>query len=285
MNKCITVGFDPIIKRLKKNYKNINFKIDKFFNFKNFKKFKINNAKFITAIAMFYDLKKPNNFLCEIKKVLNKDGIFILEQSDLRLMLKQNSFDTICHEHLEYYSIKIIIEMSEKNGLKVFDHEYNESNGGSSRFYICHKENYRYKKTIILKKAIHLENKSKIDNIKTLKRFAKKINKLKKKILHVINTYKKKGLIHGYGASTKGNVLLQYFKVDKTSVWFLGWFLGFLISGCPACSITFASYLWLASIFSIFPYYGLELKILSVFLLLYANYTIFTQLDTCRIKR
>ena len=218
LKKCITVGFDPIIKRLKKNYKNINFKINKFFNFKNFKKFKIGNEKFITAIAMFYDLKDPNNFLCEIKKILDEDGVFILEQSDLRLMLKKNSFDTICHEHLEYYSIKIIKEMLEKNNLKIFDHEYNESNGGSSRFYICHKENYRHKITIKLKKAIDLENKSKIDNIDTLKKFEKRINKLKKTILHIINIYKKKGPIHGYGASTKGNVLLQYFKLDRKTI-------------------------------------------------------------------
>ena len=218
LKKCITVGFDPIIKRLKKNYKNINFKIDKFFNFKNFKKFKINKAKFITAIAMFYDLKDPNNFLSEIKKVLDEDGVFILEQSDLRLMLNRNSFDTICHEHLEYYSIKIIKEMLEKNNLKIFDHEYNESNGGSSRFYICHKENSKYKITTKLKKAIDLENKSKINNIKTLKKFEKKINKLKKKIIHIIKEYKKKGSVHGYGASTKGNVLLQYFKLDGKTI-------------------------------------------------------------------
>ena len=174
LKKCITVGFDPIIKRLKKNYKNINFKIDKFFNLKNFKKFKIGKAKFITAIAMFYDLNDPNNFLYEIKKILDEDGVFILEQSDLRLMLKQNSFDTICQEHLEYFSIKIIKEMLEKNNLKIFDHEYNESNGGSSRFYICHKENYKHKITIGLKKAIDLESKSKINNINTLKKFEKK---------------------------------------------------------------------------------------------------------------
>ena len=85
---------------------------------------------------MFYDLKDPNNFLSEIKKVLDENGVFVLEQSDLRLMLNRNSFDTICHEHLEYYSIKIIKEMLEKNNLKIFDHEYNESNVGSSRFYI-----------------------------------------------------------------------------------------------------------------------------------------------------
>ena len=83
---------------------------------------------------MFYDLKDPNNFLSEIKKVLDEDGVFVLEQSDLRLMLNRNSFDTICHEHLEYYSIKIIKEMLENNELKIFDHEYNESNGGSSKF-------------------------------------------------------------------------------------------------------------------------------------------------------
>ena len=71
--------------------------------------------------------------------------------NDRRLMLNRNSFDTICHEHIEYYSIKIIKEMLENNELKIFDHEYNESNGGSSRFYICHKENYRYKKIKTMK--------------------------------------------------------------------------------------------------------------------------------------
>ena len=90
------------------------------------------------------------------KKVLDEDGVFVLEQSDLRLMLNRISFDTICHEHLEYYSIKIIKEMLENNELKIFDHEYNESNGGSSKFYICHKENYKYKITTKLKEAIDL---------------------------------------------------------------------------------------------------------------------------------
>jgi len=77
---------------------------------------------------------------------------------------------------------------------------------------------------------------------------------------------------------------IQYFNVKKSGVWLLGWFLGILVSGCPACSITFASYVWLASIIWVFPYYGLELKILSVFLLVYANYSIFNNLEVCKIK-
>ena len=77
---------------------------------------------------------------------------------------------------------------------------------------------------------------------------------------------------------------IQYFSVKKSCIWFLGWFLGILISSCPACSITLASYLWLASIIWVLPYYGLELKILSVLLLLYATYFTFKDLETCRIK-
>ena len=215
----VKVGIDPILNRFKKNYKNIKYKIPDFFSYNKFKNLKLKKkADVITAFAVFYDISNPNDFLSDIKKCLDEKGIFVIEQSNLAHMINLNSFDTICQEHLGYYSTNVIKTLLERNKLKIFDHEYNESNGGSSRFYICHKENYRYKKTIILKKAIHLENKSKIDNIKTLKRFGKKINKLKKKILHVINTYKKKGLIHGYGASTKGNVLLQYFKVDKKTI-------------------------------------------------------------------
>jgi hypothetical protein len=78
---------------------------------------------------------------------------------------------------------------------------------------------------------------------------------------------------------------IHYFQIKKSSIWFLWWFLGLLISGCPACSITLASYLWLASVISIFPYFWLELKVLSTILLLYADYFIFKNLQTCNIKK
>ena len=87
-----------------------------------------------------YDLPNPNKFIKNIKKILDKDGIFIVEVADLRLTLKNNVFDTFCHEHLEYYSLKSISNLMERNNLKIFDHEYLSVNGGSSRYFITHKE-------------------------------------------------------------------------------------------------------------------------------------------------
>ena len=221
--KFYTVGIDPLVNRYKKHYKKINKKISDFFSYSVLKKNKINEKfKIITALSMFYDLKNPNLFLRDLKKILHKDGIFFLEHADLLSIIKNCLFDTICHEHLEYYSTRVIINLMQKNYLRVFDIKQNNINGGSLRYFICHKE-ARYKEnkkkiTYILKqeKKIDLENK------KTFTKFFKKINFVKKDtkkfILSILNEGK---TIHGYGASTKGNVLLQYFNIDNKLIPFI----------------------------------------------------------------
>ena len=214
------VGIDPLIKKYKNQYKNINFGIQDFFSYKAIQKKKINKKfKIITALSMFYDLPNPNRFLRDVKKVLDKEGIFVLEQADLLSIIKNCQFDTICHEHLEYYSTKVIIELMNKNELRVFNLKANTINGGSMRYYVCHKDskyknNYR-KIDKILKKEI----KFKLDKPDTFNDFFKLINVQKKKLLKLINKIiKKKEIIHGYGASTKGNVLLQYFGISSNQI-------------------------------------------------------------------
>ena len=143
--EIITWGIDPVLNKYKKDYKKINFKIADFFNhnliLKNKKKVKF---KVISALSVFYDLKDPNIFLNGIRKILHKDGIFYLEFQDLLMILKKNMFDTICHEHLEYYSVTFINNLLRKNKLRIFDHSYNDINGGSSAYFICH-ENSKFK--------------------------------------------------------------------------------------------------------------------------------------------
>jgi len=220
-NKNIfTVGIDPVIKKYRSYYNKINYGIEDFFSFKAIKKKKIKKKfKVITALSMFYDLPNPNKFLQDIKKVLDLDGIFILEHADLLSIIKNCQFDTICHEHLEYYSSKVIYELMKKNGLRVFNIKPNSINGGSMRYFICHhSSNYKSNMkniNIILK----LENKTKLDKIKTFRDFFKLINRQKNKLVKLINKiHKKKQTIHGYGASTKGNVLLQYFKISNKKI-------------------------------------------------------------------
>ena len=210
-------GIDPTIIKFNKYYLDIDYKIANFFNKKLYFSKTKTKAKVITAISVFYDLPDPNKFLYDIKNILHKDGIFLIEQSDLYLMLKHNSVDTICHEHLEYYSVHVIKNLIKKHGLKIFYHEYNEINGGSSRFYICHNDNKKFKCfNFFLKKIIKREKKYGMFNNLAFKKFQIRIKKiginLKKKLQFFKNNKK---LVHGYGASTKGNVTLQYFNIGN----------------------------------------------------------------------
>ena len=210
-------GIDPTIIKFNKYYLDIDYKIANFFNKKLYFSKTKTKAKVITAISVFYDLPDPNKFLYDIKNILHKDGIFLIEQSDLYLMLKHNSVDTICHEHLEYYSVHVIKNLIKKHGLKIFYHEYNEINGGSSRFYICHNDNNKFKCfNFFLKKIIKRERKYGMFNNLAFKKFQIRIKKiginLKKKLQFFKNNKK---LVHGYGASTKGNVTLQYFNIGN----------------------------------------------------------------------
>ena len=215
--KIYTVGIDPLINKFKSQYKSINAKVPDFFSYKSLINKKINKSfKAITALSMFYDLPNPNQFLLDIKKILATDGIFILEQVDLLSIVKEQLFDTICHEHLEYYSSKIIIEIAKNNHLRVFDLKKNDINGGSITYYICH-ENAKFKTN--LKKITSIvkeESRLKLEKINTYKKLEKNIIKQKIKLISLIKKIIKDGkIIHGYGASTKGNVLLQYFKITN----------------------------------------------------------------------
>ncbi len=165
--KFITVGIDPLINKYIKLYKGINYKLSNFFTFKNLKKKKINfKFKVITALSMFYDLKNPNSFIKDVQKILHKDGVFILEHADLLSLFKYKLFDTICHEHLEYYSSKIIINLMKKNRLKVFDIKTNKINGGSSRYFISHEYSKFKTNQKKIKKILYEEKKFKLEKKK-----------------------------------------------------------------------------------------------------------------------
>ena len=215
----ITFGVDPLVKKYINFYKNIDYKVSNFFNIKDIKKKRIRKKfKIITALSVFYDLRDPNRFIREVSEILDEEGIFVLEHADLYSIIKNNIFDTICHEHLVFYSSKIIIEMMKNNGLKVFNHEYNEINGGSSRYYICHsKTNFKVSKNI--KKVLLRENLQGIELKKTYKLFFTKILNEKIKLIKLIKKIKNEEQdIHGYGASTKGNVLLQFYNINNKVV-------------------------------------------------------------------
>ncbi|OGH23437.1 MAG: hypothetical protein A2629_00115 [Candidatus Levybacteria bacterium RIFCSPHIGHO2_01_FULL_41_15] len=209
------IGIEPIKKLAKecKDYSDI--VINDYFNYPSYKKYLGNKkANIITAISCFYDIANPNKFLHDITKILKEDGIFVIQQNYLKSMLEQNAFDNVVHEHLEYYSLLSLQNLLKKHNLEVFNVEVNEINGGSFRTYIC----FRKKKPISesVKNLLMTEKRLNFDRKTIYKEFAKRVKENKNILKKFIKTEIKKGKkIYVYGASTRGNTLFQYFKLNK----------------------------------------------------------------------
>jgi len=215
-------GIDPshIAKKIdKKKFKIIN----DFFppRKKNLKDLKI-KFDLITSIAMFYDLDNPNLFVKNIKRYLKNDGVWVLELSYLIDMLKLNSFDTICHEHLEYYSLSSLNYLMKHNGLKIFKVTKNKINGGSIRCFVTQDKNMMYDQKgniIYLNRLLKNEQKLKIKNTKIYKKFMLNISKIKIKLKKIIENIKKNNKsIYVLGASTKGNTILQFLDINNKTI-------------------------------------------------------------------
>mgnify|MGYP006075528443 CR=1 FL=1 len=189
----------------KKNLKNLKIKFD-----------------LITSIAMFYDLDNPNLFVKNIKHYLNDNGIWVFELSYLLDMIKLNSFDTICHEHIEYYSLRSLNYLMQSHGLKIFKVKKNKSNGGSIRCFITHDKTTTYDKKINLtyfNKLLINEKKLKIQNTKIYEEFFSNVSKIKIKLNKIIKEIKKRNeSIYILGASTKGNTILQFLNIDNKTI-------------------------------------------------------------------
>lgn len=215
-------GIDPSQIPLK--YKNHSIKIynDFFPNKKIISKFSKNKVSIITSIAMFYDLQDPKSFVKSIKDILDIRGIWVFELSYIMTMLKLNSFDTICHEHLEYYSLTVLDFLLKACDMKIFKISFNDSNGGSIRCFVTHKSNNifdNYKDALLIKNTLLKEKKAKINSDYPYRHFFKRILKIRKKLINLINSIiKKKKTIHIYGASTKGNTIIQWLNIKNKQI-------------------------------------------------------------------
>jgi len=220
--KYIRYGIDPSQIPLKNKGKSIKVYNNFFPSKKIISDFKEKKLKIITSIAMFYDLQDPKNFVKSIKRILDFNGIWIFELSYLMKMLELNSFDTICHEHLEYYSLTALNYLMKLCNMKIFKISFNESNGGSVRCFVTHSDNYFYdndKDNNFFKKTLSYEKKLKVNSDKPYKDFFKRIIKIKKKLLVLIDgILKKNKIIHIYGASTKGNTIIQWLGINNKKI-------------------------------------------------------------------
>lgn len=180
-------------------------------------------AKVITSFSMFYDLEEPVAFACEIQKSLHENGVWILEQSYLPAMLRTNSFDTICHEHLEFYALKQIIWICEKANLKVLDVEFNEVNGGSFSIIVARADSAHVPNDVHIKQILAEEAALGLSSPTAFNQFKSRVEEARVALLNFLNQAKRDGKrVHGLGASTKGNVLLQYFGIGPELISSLG---------------------------------------------------------------
>ena len=182
---------------------------------------RMNGEKFdiITSIAMFYDLENPIQFSRGIKNHLAPDGIWVFEMSYMPTMLKMNSYDTICHEHLEYYSLAVIEYILNASGMKIFNVTHNDINGGSIRCFATHDSTFRYKKNEFVENIYSMHQEEfdlELDTDKPYRHFQDRINVHKQELTTLLKNIRREGKkIHIYGASTKGNTILQWCGIDN----------------------------------------------------------------------
>ena len=206
------VGIDPTGDKFKEYYPDDVTLLADFFSSKAFFQVSPKRAKIVSSIAMFYDLEDPVWFAKEVEKVLADDGIWHFEQSYLPSMLRMNSYDTICHEHLEYYSLSVVEKILSKASLKIVDVGMNNINGGSFAVTAAKAAN----KSIISNKMLidwmlEQEKAMGLGSPRPYREFEERVfrhrDDLRRLIYGLVEDGKK---IYGYGASTKGNVILQF---------------------------------------------------------------------------
>jgi len=208
------VGFELASNLVPEANKGTSFVFNDFFSADAFvNRFGKQKARIVTCVAMFYDLENPNSFTNDVARILASDGIWVVQQNYVATMIKQNGYDNIGHEHLEYYSLGTMEKLVEKHGLEVFDAETNDVNGGSFRTFICHRGarsvHERVKRMEKDEIAMGLNERS------TYERFARSIEALRAKLYEFVSREVKEGRkVYVYGASNRGNTILQYCGLD-----------------------------------------------------------------------
>lgn len=212
------IGIDPLANKFSHYHPNGLIICSDFFSQAAFDSVSQKPAKLITSLSMFYDLQDPISFVRDISACLEDNGVWYFEQSYLKLMLDTNSYDTICHEHLEYYSFAAINYILNHAGMKMVDATLNSINGGSMAISAAKTES-AYQLTERAKNLLVEESKGGLEDPATYRAFIDRCDENGHALLTKLDELKVAGKnVAGYGASTKGNVLLQYLKLNETDL-------------------------------------------------------------------
>ena len=216
-SKVRLVGFEPASNLVDEAKEGTDLIINNFFSFFEFvQHFPNERIKAITSIAMFYDLEDPNSFVSDIVNCLDQDGIWVIQMAYLIPMLELNAFDNIVHEHLEYWSLKSVKRLLEEYGLEIFDVELNDVYGGSFRIFVKTKKNGKINIQNSVDEFLKKEDEFGLEKKETYLDFANRVNSLKNKLNDFIKEEISNGKsIYAYGASTKGNTLLQFYNLNN----------------------------------------------------------------------
>lgn len=214
------VGMDPTAEKFRRFYKpHINVVPD-FFSASRFEsEFPGRKAKIVSSIAMFYDLEEPMAFVNNIAAILAEDGIWHFEQSYMPTMLAETAYDTVCHEHLEYYGLRQIKWMLDRCGLKIIDVELNDVNGGSFAVTAARQSSSLPVNETAVNALLAAEDRVGLSTAKPYEEFRQRVFAHRDELVSLINGLVQEGAkIIGYGASTKGNVILQFCNFTKDQI-------------------------------------------------------------------
>lgn len=218
------IGIDPIGDKFSEKYIGNITLVNDFFSPSLCKQiFKNRKAKVVTSFAMFYDLEDPIEFASAVHSILDDDGVWVLEQSYMPFMLINNSFDTICHEHLEYYGLRQIKWIAEKANLKIVSVSFNDINGGSFSVVLAKNNSSRTVHVDTIENVLSYEDSMGLRTLKPYFSFGTSIKRVKKEFQDQIKELKNKNKkIAALGASTKGNIILQFFELDANIIECIG---------------------------------------------------------------
>lgn len=217
------IGIDPTGRKFSEYYPDHVRLIPEFFSSDVLRKhFGRGKMKVVTSIAMFYDLEDPLGFMRQVHDVLADDGVWVFEQSYMPAMLAANAYDTVCHEHLEYYRLKQIKWMTDRVGLKIVDVEFNEVNGGSFSVMVAKAQSSHEENSALIRKILTVEEREGLGGLAPYERFRERVDRHRNELLALIQKINSDGKkIFGYGASTKGNVILQFCGLTTRAIPFI----------------------------------------------------------------
>jgi hypothetical protein len=206
------IGIDPTGAKFARFYSDDIKLVPEFFSAGAFRNVSSQSAKVVSSIAMFYDLEDPVAFARQIREVLADDGVWHFEQSYMPSMLRTNSYDTICHEHLEYYSLGVVAKILDAADLRLIDVVMNNVNGGSFAVTATPKANTTLKSNAsVIDWLLEQEERMGLSTPKPFRDFEERVFRHRDDLTRLVQSLLADGkTIVGYGASTKGNVMLQF---------------------------------------------------------------------------